>query len=86
MEFKGVEFSAPTDIDGVLEYWYGKDWRTPAQWLDYQAPKWRIWVFKVMQWVKLFIPKCLIKNLFKKKEQEMFNKYLKRGVLDEYLD
>lgn len=86
MMFKGVEFDAPADINGVLEYWYGKDWRTPAQWLDYKAPKWRIWVFKIMQWVKLFIPKCLIKNLFKKKEQEMFNRYLNRGVLDEYLE
>lgn len=86
MMFKGVEFDAPADINGVLEYWYGKDWRTPAQWLDYKAPKWRIWVFKIMQWVKLFIPKCLIKNLLKKKEQAMFKKYLNRGVLDEYLE
>lgn len=86
IEFKGVEFSAPADVNGVLEYWYGKDWRTPAQWLDYHAPKWRIWIFKLMQWVKLFIPKCLTKNLLKRKEQAMFNKYLNRGVLDEYLE
>ena len=39
-----------------------------------------------MQWVKLFIPKFLIKNLLKRKENEMFNKYKKRGVLDEYLE
>lgn len=86
VEFKGVLFSAPADIEGVLGFWYGKDWRTPIQWLDFKAPKWKIWKFKFMQWVKLFIPKFLTKNVLKKKEEQMFNKYLKRGVLDEYLD
>lgn len=86
IEFKGVEFNAPADTVGAVEYWYGKDWQTPAQWLDFHTPKWRIWMFKVMQWVKLYIPKCLTKNLLKKKEQIMFNKYLDRGVLDEYLN
>ena len=85
IEFKGVEFNAPADTVGAVEYWYGKDWQTPAQWLDFKTPKWKIWKFKVMQWVKLFVPKCLTKNMLKKKEQMMFNKYLERGVLDEYL-
>ena len=86
MEFKGAEFSAPADINGVLEYWYGKDWCAPAQWLDFQTPKWKISVFKAMQWVKLCIPRFLYKGLLKRKEQGMFNKYLNRGVLDEYLE
>ena len=86
IEFKGVEFSAPSDVVGAVEFWYGKDWQTPAQWLDFKTPKWKIWKFKVMQWVKLCVPKCLTKNLLKRKEQEMFDKYLKRGVLDEYLE
>ena len=85
VEFKGVEFNAPADTVGAVEYWYGKDWQTPAQWLDFKTPKWKIWKFKAMQWVKLFVPKCLTKNMLKKKEQMMFNKYLERGVLDEYL-
>ena len=85
IEFKGVEFNAPADTVGAVEYWYGKDWQTPAQWLDFKTPKWKIWKFKAMQWVKLFVPKCLTKNMLKKKEQMMFNKYLERGVLDEYL-
>lgn len=84
--FKGVEFSAPSDVVGAVEFWYGKDWQTPAQWLDFKTPKWKIWKFKAMQWVKLCVPKCLTKNLLKRKEQEMFDKYLKRGVLDEYLE
>lgn len=86
IEFKGVEFNAPADTVGAVEYWYGKDWQTPAQWLNFHTPKWRIWTFKAMQLVKLYIPKCLTKNLLKKKEQIMFNKYLDRGVLDEYLN
>lgn len=86
LEFKGMTFSAPADIEGVMEFWYGKDWRTPAQWLDYKAPKWQIWKFKAMQWVKLCIPKCLTKNMLKKKEQMMFDKYKNRGVLEGYLD
>ena len=85
VEFKGVEFNAPADTVGAVEYWYGKDWQTPAQWLDFKTPKWKIWKFKAMQWVKLFVPKCLTKNMLKKKEQMMFNKYFERGVLDEYL-
>lgn len=85
IEFKGVEFNAPADTVGAVEYWYGKDWQTPAQWLDFKTPKWKIWKFKAMQWVKLFVPKCLTKNMLKKREQMMFNKYLERGVLDEYL-
>ena len=85
IEFKGVEFNAPADTVGAVEYWYGKDWQTPAQWLDFKTPKWRIWKFKAMQWVKLFVPKCLTKNMLKKKERMMFNKYLERGALDEYL-
>lgn len=85
IEFKGVEFNAPADTVGAVEYWYGKDWQTPAQWLDFKTPKWKILKFKAMQWVKLFVPKCLTKNMLKKKEQMMFNKYLERGVLDEYL-
>ena len=85
IEFKGVEFNAPADTVGAVEYWYGQDWQTPAQWLDFKTPRWKIWKFKAMQWVKLFVPKCLTKNMLKKKEQMMFNKYLERGVLDEYL-
>ena len=85
VEFKGVEFNAPADTVGAVEYWYGQDWQTPAQWLDFKTPKWKIWKFKAMQWVKLFVPKCLTKNMLKKKEQMMFNKYLERGVLEEYL-
>lgn len=86
LEFKGMTFSAPSDIEGVMEFWYGKDWRTPVQWLDYKAPKWQIWKFKIMQWVKLCIPKCLTKNMLRKKEQMMFDKYKNRGVLEGYLN
>lgn len=86
IDFKGVRFSAPADIEGALEFWYGKDWRTPAQWLDYNTPLWKIWKFKIMQWVKLLVPKCLTKNLLKKKEQMMFDNYLRRGVLDGYME
>ena len=85
MEFKGVKFSAPADIGGALEFWYGKDWMTPAQWLDFHTPKWKIWKFKAMQWVKQFMPKFLYKGMLEKKAQGIFNKYLNRGVLDEYL-
>ena len=86
IDFKGVEFSAPTDVNGVLEYWYGKDWMIPAQWLDFHTPKWKIWIFKLMQWVKLFIPRFLYKGVLKRKERSIFNKYLNRGVLEGYLD
>ena len=85
MDFLGVKFSAPAEIEGALEFWYGKDWRTPAQWLDFQTPKWKIWKFKAMQWVKQFMPKFLYKGMLDKKSQGIYNKYLNRGVLDEYL-
>ena len=86
LEFKGIKFSAPADIEGVMEFWYGKNWQTPIQWLNFHTPKWKIWKFKLMQWVKLCLPKFMYKNMLKRKEQMMFDKYKNRGVLEGYLD
>ena len=86
MEFKGITFKAPADIEGVMEFWYGKDWRIPTQWLDFHTPKWKIWMYKTMLWVKQSMPKFMYRGMLKRKERGIFNKYLKRGVLEGYLD
>ncbi len=86
INFKGVMFNAPTDLTGVMEFWYGKDWQTPVQWLNYQMPKWKIGLQKAVSHFKYNMPQFIINMLLKKKEQKMFESYKNRGVLDEYLD
>ena len=86
LDFKGVGFNVPADTEGAAEFWYGKDWRTPVKWLDFHMPKWKIWKYKIMLRVKLCLPKFLVRILVKPTEKKIFNKYLERGVLDEYLD
>lgn len=86
IDFKGVRFNAPADLVGALEFWYGKDWQTPVQWLDFHMPKWKIGMQKIVGYLKCYMPRFIINGLLKKKEQMMFDKYKNRGVLDEYLD
>lgn len=86
INFKGIMFNAPSDLTGVMEFWYGEDWQTPVQWIDFQMPKWKIRLQKVICYFKYYMPQFIINVLLNRKERKMFDKYKNRGVLDEYLD
>ena len=86
IEFKGVVFNAPADVVGALEFWYGKNWKTPVQWLDFHTPEWKVKLFKIKDLIKYNMPKSIVRVLLKRNEKNMFEKYLKRGVLDEYIE
>ncbi len=86
IDFKGVMFNAPSDLVGAMEFWYGKDWQTPARWLDYDTPGWKILLYRTLDRIKCHVPQFIISMLLKKKERRKFESYKNRGVLDEYLD
>ncbi|MGN0033205.1 MAG: LicD family protein [Candidatus Limimorpha sp.] len=83
--FKDVAFNVPADTIDALEFWYGKNWQTPVPWLDFHRPQWKTQLSKAVIIIRHHIPDFLIQPFLKKKEKAKFNKYLKRGVLDEYL-
>lgn len=84
--FKGVDFYAPTDSEKNLEFFYGKEWRTPVIDNDYSVSWWKIMLYKITCWVKQIYPDFLKKKYFAKQELAAFNRYYSKGILDKYLD
>ena len=57
-DFKGVTLQIPRDYDGYLTLQYG-DWRTPVQYADFGASRFRIFLGRVFWEMKNLIPKSM---------------------------
>lgn len=84
--FKGLDFNVPADYERDLEFHYGKNWTTPIADNDFQVPYWKILQYKFICIVKQFYPNALMQKYFAKQEKKAFDKYLRKGKLDQYLD
>lgn len=73
-DFKGVTLKIPRDYDAFLTFQYG-DWRTPVQYADYQASRFRIFLGRVFWEMKNLIPKVwypAFLRAYHKKDWEKF--------------
>ena len=85
IDFKGTLFYVPSDDIGALEFFYGKTWRTPIPYANFELPKWKRFLYSVRESIRYYIPTWLIKKLSQKNYRAQFDRYRKRGVLDKYL-
>ena len=75
MIFKGEAFNVPKDYIGFLRCEYGESWQIPAQWFDYNMPKWKIALFNMKEHIKDMLPDVLYFLLSKRSELAMIRKY-----------
>lgn len=86
-DFKGVNLKIPRDYDEFLTFQYG-DWRTPVQYADYGASRFRVFLGRVFWEMKNLIPKVwypAFLKVYHKKDWEKFQaKCARLGIaLDE---
>ncbi len=58
--FQGSEFLIPRHYIEYLEFFYGKDWRTPIQTNDFQLSPMAVRLEKLKQYAKVLLPASLI--------------------------
>jgi len=86
ISFRGVDFYAPAEFEKNLEFFYGKNWKTPVVDNDYNVSYVKILFYKITCWIKQIYPKFLKKRYFAKQELAAFNRYYSKGKLDNYLE
>lgn len=83
--FKGEDFLIPQNYEEYLLIEYGKNWRIPAKWNNYNMPKWRIMLFNIKEYAKDYLPNPLFNWLVSKSEKKLIDisiKHLSRIDLD----
>lgn len=73
--FKGETFKVPKDYIGFLRCEYGENWQIPAQWFDYNMPKWKIVFLNIKEYIKDMLPNDIYFLLAKRSELAMIRKY-----------
>lgn len=86
-DFKGISLKIPRDYDEFLTFQYG-DWRTPVQYADYGASRFRVFLGRVFWEMKNLIPKAwydAFLKVYHKKDWDKFRaKCARHGIaLDE---
>lgn len=65
IEFKGATFETCADSEGFLELYYGKNWRTPVSFFDFNmSRRTKIKMF-VSQYIKALLPQSIVETLQK---------------------
>lgn len=75
-QFKGEDFLIPHDYNEYLIGEYGKDWRTPVKWNNYNMSKWKIFIFNMKEHLKDYLPSPIFNRLASKAEKKMIEKSL----------
>lgn len=75
IDFKGETFKVPKDYIGFLRCEYGESWQIPAQWFDYNMPKWKIVLLNIKEYIKDMLPDAIYFLLAKRSELAMIRKY-----------
>lgn len=79
-------YLCPKDIDGVLEFWYGEDWRTPVIYNNYNLSKVIVLKMRVKSWLKYHLPNCILVRIQEHEDRKfMKREFLDKGKLDGFL-
>ena len=71
LDFLGRPFYVPREYVAFLEYYYGKNWRTPIKQFDFQMSKWQLRKLYAIAYLKLLLPKWMTRSaLYGKTERE----------------
>lgn len=86
MKFKGETFYVPRETEEYLIFEYGKNWKTPVVWNNYNKSKWNRFKFMLKERIKDSIPDALFFKLVLPAEKKLYNKYYnKLKIYNEYL-
>ena len=86
INFIGHTFCVPKNVDGVLSFWYGDNWRTPVIYNNYNQSPFTILLMKIKDWIKYHLPVCLLNIIQAKIERKTFlNDYKNKGKLNGYI-
>lgn len=77
IEFLGKKFMAPKDSEGYLECAYGRNWRTPIKWNNYEMPKWKIQLIEFADKLKQLLPYPMFMYLNRIKANMEIEKHLR---------
>lgn len=77
IQFKGRAYLVPEDYEGYLLFEYGKDWRTPIKWNNYEMPIWKKNLYSIKEYVKGILPDFLFNILVKGPERKLTEHYWK---------
>lgn len=79
-DFKGVTLSIPREYDEYLTFQYG-DWRTPVQFVNYEAGKLQILKAKVSIFIKnTLLPDRIYFNMLKRHHLKDFEKFKQKCI------
>jgi len=79
-EFKGYKFPIPQNYEKLLEIEYGKNWMTPIKMYNYEMPKYKRALRKLVFYVRNHMPKFVYEAIAKHKHRmnkEIFNRKFK---------
>lgn len=74
INFKGNSYCIPENWEQYLEAEYGKGWRIPIQWNNYQMPKYRRAFLTIKEYMKDLLPDTMFNYLSKKAEKKLIKK------------
>ncbi len=77
-EFKGSDYWIPSNYEAFLVFIYGKEWKTPVKYTNYDMSVWKRWLFCIKEHGKELLPDsvyhCLAKRAARKKELQYVSK------------
>lgn len=77
IDFKGVSVKIPIEYDEYLTLEYG-DWRTPVKYANFELSKWQILYYKLLCYIKQFLPDFIYYPLLHRHHKKDFIKFTKR--------
>lgn len=78
LEFKGAEFMVPKEYEEYLFYQYGKNWRTPIQYVSFEMSPIKRKLLESKEYVKEHMPRTLYELIANKKAKKKKEDYLIR--------
>ena len=76
IEFQGAMFKAPRKYEKYLEFNYGKNWRTPIPYVNFQMSAAQKAKFLCLQYIKMFLPENVVQKLQSKSDKPFLDKWI----------
>lgn len=78
LNFRGVDFDVPAEYVFFLRCAYGKGWVTPVEYFNYEIPRYKRIMNRIMGKIKEMLPDGIFHYLAEKKEQKVIDRTYKR--------